>query len=188
NLLFSHNARERSHVTVNRFTLKTPSQQFIGVLRSQMILNLSIRIMTERFELVGHVRARDLFFNRDIGVAAGHHRETRIVGKTRGGRLSAESTTEYLYVRPIKRSVDLQQVDHRRNRFESKNANVFGELAGKDGEHPDVCADVKDAIAVAQRDAVLEIDLIAEDIVVKKICFALVLMNDGQAIRQFVTV
>ncbi len=61
-------------------------------------------------------------------------------------------------------------------------------MADEDGKQADVGADIENTPGFGKRDAVFKVDLVFEDLAVKKIGFTVVAALDGQTAGEFIAI
>src|SRR3989442_3862010 len=85
-----------------------------------------------------------------------------------------KATVKELRAIAMQRCVDLKRFEDFRDGFKRKHLDVWAYLPGKQSEQSYVRADIKDAVALLQRNPMTKISLVREDLLVKEIRLVLV--------------
>ena len=115
---------------------------------------------------------------------AGKNRRFFVEGEQRGLALVRNADVQCPDIRSVGIAVCLQEVIHHRGRLAGVNRRVLATAHHKQGEEPDIGADIHDGVSVLQSDAMPQIALVLENLVVDVVRLILIQVNDFQAVRQ----
>ena len=138
--------------------------------------------------LIEHVARDHLALRFGIGIKAREQRQALEPGEIRRPALAGQAERQAAHAPPStpRRRVRLETRKGGGIGLAGDDAEVTGQPAREHREQPDVGADVDDAVAVPDRDAVPQIGLLDEDLVVDVLGLVAVQVRDGRAIGQHV--
>src|SRR5207248_411026 len=138
--------------------------------------------------LIEHVARDHLALRFGIGIKAREQRQAFEPGEIRRPALARQAERQTAHAPPStpRRRVRLETRKGGGIGLAGDDAEVTGQPAREHREQPDVGADVDEAVAVPDRDAVPQLGVLYEDLVVDVLGLVAVQVRDGRAIGQYV--